>query len=73
MQPLVGGGPRSAHGAVETPYGRLASSWKLDGTAFSLDVEVPLGTTCEVTLPDGSTREVGCGRYSFACEVEGAR
>ncbi len=73
VQPLVGGGLRSARGAVETPYGRLASSWKLDGASFSLEVEVPLGTTCEVVLPDGATHEVGCGRYSFACEVEGAR
>ena len=72
MQPLVGGDLRSAHGAVETPYGRLASSWKLDGTSFSLEVVVPLGTICEVVLPDGSTHEVGCGSYSFACEVEGA-
>ena len=73
VQPLVGGGLRSARGAVETPYGRLASSWKLDGTAFSLEVEVPLGTTCEVVLPDGATHEVGCGTYTFSCEVEGAR
>ena len=69
VQPLVGGGLRSARGTVETPYGRLASSWKLDGTAFSLEVEVPLGTTCEVVLPDGATHEVGCGTYTFSCAL----
>ncbi len=73
VQPLVGGGLRSASGTVETPFGRLGSSWKLDGTAFSLDVEVPLGTSCEVVLPDGSAHEVWCGTYSFVCTMPAAK
>ena len=55
-----------AKGATETPYGRLAAEWKIDGNTFACSVDVPAACTAEVILPDGSRQEVGPGRRSFA-------
>jgi hypothetical protein len=58
-----------------TPYGRLASSWRRENGWFSLDVEVPVGTTAQVRLPepyampDGTTVfGVAPGRWSFSAQ-----
>lgn len=69
VAPLPGGGLTSAEGAVRTPFGRASSSWTIDGDRFTLRVEVPVSTVCEVELPDGTTREVASGVHEFACAV----
>jgi alpha-L-rhamnosidase len=62
VRPLPGGGLTWAKAAVESPYGRIESGWRLAGTKFTLDILVPPGTTAEVTLPDGRYAEVPPGR-----------
>jgi len=70
VAPRPGPGITSASATHETPYGTAAVSWTVAGSAFSLDVTVPPGTTAEVVLPDGSDPvAVGSGRHSFAREV----
>ena len=63
IAPLVGGGLTSARGEVETPFGRIVSDWRLEEGRFSIDIEVPVGTECELTLPDGSVKNFRCGNY----------
>jgi alpha-L-rhamnosidase len=59
---------RTAH---ETPYGRAAASWTLDGDRFALEVTVPPSTEAEVLLPDGSEAvTVGSGTHAFSCRFE---
>lgn len=56
---------RASH---ETPYGRLAASWTLEGERFRLEVDVPPSTTAEVLLPDGSAPTiVASGSHRFEC------
>ncbi|WP_221583700.1 glycoside hydrolase family 78 protein [Microbacterium sp. G2-8] len=57
-----------ARASHETPYGRAAVNWTLDGADFTLDVTVPPSTTAEIRLPDGSAPiEVASGTHTFAC------
>ena len=65
VRPVLGGGLTSARGSVRTPYGVASSSWTLDGDAFELTVEVPVGTTCEVVLPSGATQTLGSGTHTL--------
>jgi len=50
IAPRPGGGLTSARASVVTQYGVLASSWTLEGGAFTLDVTVPPNTSSAVTL-----------------------
>ena len=67
IRPLVGGGLTSAKASTMTSYGRITSDWKIEGDTFLLDIEVPVGTRCTVTLPDGSDSEYGSGKYHLSC------
>ncbi len=67
--PLVGGGLTHAGASVETPYGRAESSWKLEGSSFTLQVTVPVSCRCQVEMPDGKKCEIGSGRYTFTCSL----
>jgi alpha-L-rhamnosidase len=50
IAPRPGGGLTHASASLETGYGKVASSWKLDGPRFVLAVSVPPNTTADVTL-----------------------
>jgi alpha-L-rhamnosidase len=52
IAPRVGAGLTSARASLETPYGTLASAWKLEESQFVLDVTIPSNTTAEVVLWD---------------------
>ena len=65
VKPLIGGGLTHASARTETPYGTVASSWRIEGDEFRLEVTVPVGTTCRVILPDMTTRDVESGVYTF--------
>ena len=56
---------------VESPYGRISSSWKKGTKGFHLDIEVPANTTATVLMPGGEKHEVGSGRYSFDAKIYG--
>ncbi len=65
VKPLLGGGLTHARAHTECPYGAVASEWKLEGRAFTLTVTVPMGTTCDVILPDGAAHTVASGTHVF--------
>ena len=50
IAPRPGGGLTSARTLLETGYGTLSSSWRLDSLGFALDLVVPPNTTATVTL-----------------------
>ena len=49
--------------STTAPYGRIESSWRIDGDALELTATVPPGTSAEIVLPDGTTETVAAGRH----------
>ena len=69
VRPLPGGGLTWASAWVETPYGRAAVKWTAEGKTFTAAVTVPVGTTCELTLPDGSHTIYTSGSHTASCPL----
>ena len=49
----------------DTPYGMLSVKWESKGDAFTLSVEVPVGTTAMVCLPNGEEVELTSGKHDL--------
>ena len=58
----------SVNMSYNTPYGPLKSVWNKDLENLHWNVEVPVGITADVCLPNGETKTVGSGKYSFDCK-----
>lgn len=67
VAPVLGGDLHEAKGSVNTPYGRIQVSWKRK-ESFSIHVEVPRGTKCELILPTGEKEELFYGSYDRNCD-----
>ena len=70
VRPVPGGGLTHAAATVQTPYGQAKSAWSLESGTFTLQVEVPVSTVCEVILPGGQAQTVGSGSYTFTEKTE---
>lgn len=69
IKPIVGGDITCASAYTISPYGKISSSWKIEGNEFSLDIEVPVNTKCMVTLPNGEESLVTSGKHSFKSSI----
>jgi alpha-L-rhamnosidase len=58
-----------AKGHLDTAYGPIESSWKVDGSKFTWDIAVPPNTTATVVTPDGKSKEYGSGKYRLECTI----
>jgi alpha-L-rhamnosidase len=61
VRPTLGGGLRHARGMHESPRGRVASAWRLEGKdqrELALDVEVPVHALATVHVPAASADAV---------------
>jgi alpha-L-rhamnosidase len=58
LRPQPGGGLTHARAALATPYGRVASDWRLEGNTFSWQVTVPANTTATAYVPAAEGDEV---------------
>ena len=67
LAPQPGGGLLSAEAVHDSPYGRIASSWRIADDRFTLTATVPPGTIAEVALPDGTRAEQGPGTSTYEC------
>lgn len=67
VKPVLGGGLTWAKGSVQTPYGLTGAEWRLEGERFTIHVRVPVGTKCQVVLPDGTVKTYGSGRCTAVC------
>jgi alpha-L-rhamnosidase len=65
IAPLIGqGGLNNARCAIKTPYGLLASEWKITNGKLTLAVTVPANTSAEVVIPAASTEAVREGNVA---------
>jgi alpha-L-rhamnosidase len=71
IQPSIVGDLTWVKAHFDSPYGRILSSWKRDGSKLDLDITIPANTTATVVVPGkgGGAREVGPGRYQFQSEL----
>ncbi|GAA1974839.1 alpha-L-rhamnosidase [Microbacterium pumilum] len=53
-----------------TPYGRARSAWTRSGDRIRIEAVIPPNTTGIVTLPDGSTHEVGSGTHEWEVDAD---
>jgi alpha-L-rhamnosidase len=58
LRPRPGGGLTHARAALDTPYGRLASAWRLTDSGLRWEVSVPANTTATAYVPAGAGDEV---------------
>ena len=52
MEPCFPEGLESVSASFNSPYGTIASSWKRDGDRLSWDIEIPVGATATVLVPE---------------------
>ena len=69
IQPVPGGGLTWAKSHVLTPYGTINSHWKIENGVFTAEVQVPMGTACQLILPDGKTMTLHSGNHQHTCPV----
>ncbi|MDC2960284.1 glycoside hydrolase family 78 protein [Streptomyces gilvifuscus] len=65
IRPRPGGGLTWARAEHDTPYGRVETGWRVEGTSLAVDLLVPPGVTALVDLPATPPTEVGPGQHSF--------
>ena len=58
-------GLTSAETALESRHGRIATGWSLDGGVLRVNATIPDGVVAEVSLPSGTTAEVGTGAHEW--------
>jgi alpha-L-rhamnosidase len=67
IAPLIGqGGLKDARCSQKTPYGLLASEWKLADDKLTLAITVPANTSAEVVVPAANAAAVHEGNVSAA-------
>lgn len=66
VAPIPGAGLKEASLRHDSPYGPIQVRWTLRLERFRMTVEIPVGVTAEVSLPDGTDAgTVGHGRHEF--------
>ena len=73
IAPMPGGDLKYAKAEIMTPFGKALSEWKVENEIFSIAVEVPVSTTCELIMPDGGKEELASGKYTFSCGLKKER
>jgi Bacterial alpha-L-rhamnosidase. len=61
IHPEPGGGLTSAKASVHSMYGKVSSSWRIEGRKMLLQVEVPPNTSATLLLPDTELADVSEG------------
>lgn len=70
LSPHVGGGLTNAKAEYKSLYGKIVSSWKIDGNNMVYDIEIPVNTSATVILPSSNEqKELGSGKYSFTVSL----
>ncbi len=72
IQPVPGGELDHARAILDSPYGRIESSWEIGREGVTFEVEIPANTTAIVVLPHADLKEVreGGGRLDEAAGIE---
>ena len=69
VKPVLGGGLSWAKSHVMSPYGLVSVDWKIEDGEFSIDIQVPVGATCHLTMPDGTAKTLASGSHCCQCRI----
>jgi len=69
INPQLGGNLTWAKASVLTGYGEIKSYWKIDHHLFSIEISVPVGTTCMLSLPNGNKHTLRHGHHIITQEI----
>lgn len=70
IRPQVVGDLHYVKASTETPYGKVKVHWTRDGSAFNMEVTIPVNASATVYLPgNGGVKEVNSGIYQFSGHV----
>lgn len=58
IKPILGKQLSSASSELDSPYGKIRSSWKTTDESIGLDVEIPANTTAAIYIPSGRIESV---------------
>jgi len=72
VKPQLGGGLTSAKGSLQTNYGLLVSSWKIENGKMSLEVEIPANTTAKVYFPTEKQQSITESGTNVKLEQDGS-
>ena len=50
----------------DTPYGMIKVDWRLEGNSLVMEVDIPIGCTATVYLPDGRVKELTSGKHHIS-------
>ncbi len=70
IQPHIGGGFTNAGASLQTYYGKLSNSWKVEEDKISMVTEIPANTTATVYLPATSAELVTESGKSLSSETD---
>lgn len=70
VKPIPGGGLTEAECEHTCPFGTIRVRWALTEGRFRLHLEVPMGSVCELNLPDGQSMILESGSYDEECVYE---
>jgi alpha-L-rhamnosidase len=58
IRPVLGAGVSWAKTGFESPYGRIATAWKVEAAGLQLDVTIPANTTATIYIPTSDINTV---------------
>ena len=58
IQPHIGGGFTTAAASLQTYYGKLSNSWKVEAGKILMEVEIPANTTATVYIPAANANAI---------------
>lgn len=58
IKPHIGGGFTHASASLETYYGTLSNSWKIDSGKIIMDLQIPANTTATVWIPSNTESSI---------------
>jgi len=70
LAPHPGGGLTNADAEFTSLYGKVKSSWKIDGNDFVYDVTVPANTTATVTLPSAKADQLTVNAQAMSAPIK---
>lgn len=71
-------GLNTVNASIETPYGKIASSWQKTGKNVIMNIEIPVNTSATIVLPEGCSNvlvdgqakpasfDAGSGKYQMS-------